>query len=1004
MSTGPNADALVSALFETTPLGLGVVDADLRFVRINERLAELNGLPVEAHLGRTLAEVLPALAPNLEPLYRGVLETGEAILDVEIVGETPARPGERRAWLASYVPVTHDGTPVGVLAVVDETTRLRRAEQEVGRLLEQMGDAFVAFDRELRYVYVNAKAGELFGRPPETLLGRTYLDEYPEAEGSEFHRAYVRALAQQQPAVFDEYYEPWDRWFENRVYPSPEGLAVFFTDITERKRAERALREANELLSALHRSVPVAIATMDVAGTVTSWNAGGVQTFGWTEDEVLGRSPVWVPEELRAHADALWARAAGGETIVGVETQRLDKHGRLVDVGLSLAPLYEDDETLTGIVVVAEDITERKRAEAKLQESEERLRLATAGARMGIWDVDLVRGTALNDARAADILGVGLASTVDEFRERLHPDDRDRVDAEVEAALAGSARYATEFRIVTEAGATRWLQASGTVVRDGAGTPVRMIGVLADVTERKEAEARLRESEERLRLAAATARLGVWEVDVARRAIVSDAATERMFGFAPGEFTGTVEEAHARVHPDDLPTLLAVERAAIDDGAPYDVSFRTVAPDGEQRWLQSSATVLRDDAGTAVRIVGVVLDITDRKVAEEGLRKLTVELESRVEQRTRELESARAEAERANAAKSEFLSRMSHELRTPLNAVLGFAQLLQRDGLDRERREAVDQILGAGNHLLELVEELLDVSRIETGALRLELEDLRVSEVVRRALELVQPLASERGVVLDPLPPEMEDVVAVADRQRLLQVALNLLSNAVKYNRPGGHAGVACAQLGEGRVEVAIYDTGVGISAADATRIFLPFERVGGVATVEGTGLGLSVAKALVEAMGGTLRVDSAPGKGSTFVFDLPLAAERPAAEASGPARTRTVLLIEDNMANVRLVERALARLPGTRLLSAVRGEDGIALARAERPDLVLLDLGLPDVAGDEVLRRLRNAETTADVPVVVVSADARRETIEQLLSAGALDYLPKPLDVDRLLELVGRL
>jgi PAS domain S-box-containing protein len=869
------ADALFDALFASTPLGLALVDAELRFVRVNDRLAEIDGVPAEAHLGRTLAELLPALAPELEPLYHRVLETGEAIVDVELAGDTPADPGRVRHWLASYVPVTDGGMRVGVLAMVEETTRLRRAEQEVGRILERIGDAFVAFDRDLRYTYVNAKAGELFGREPESLLGRLYLEEYPEAEGSSFHRAYVRALEEQRPVVLEEHYAPWDRWFENRVYPSADGLAVFFTEITDRRRAEKALREATELLDALHRSAPVAIATIAPDGALTSWSAGGERLLGWREEELLGKGPVIVPEDLLDEARALYARAAAGETIVGFETQRLHRDGSRVDVSLSAAPLRDAGGAVTGIVGVLTDLSERRQAEETLRESEARMRLALETAGMGIWEMDLAEERAFSDARTAEIFGHHPPASAAEFFELLHPDDRERVAAEIEAATEEGAPYSTEFRVRTPFGETRWVHAAGTVIRDEHGEPARMIGV--------------------------------------------------------------------------------------------------------------------------------ALDVTEQKRAEEELRALTAELEARVAARTRELDSARAEAERANAAKSEFLSRMSHELRTPLNAILGFAQLLERDGLAREQRESVEQILTAGRHLLELVEELLDVARIESGVLELEAQPLLLAEVVERALELVQPLADAGQIALGRCPHEARELRVLADRQRLLQVVLNLLSNAVKFNRVGGRVDVTCARGGEERVVLSVHDTGVGLSEADALRVFLPFERVHSPVQVEGTGLGLSVAKALVEAMGGTIGVESTPGEGSRFYVELPLAPEgAPAAEAP-PGAERTVLLVEDNLANVRLVERTLAGLPGTRVLVATSGVEGIALARAERPDLVLLDLGLPDLSGHEVLRRLRSEEATAQVPVVVVSADARRETIEQLLSAGALDYLPKPIDVERLLELAGR-
>jgi signal transduction histidine kinase len=376
------------------------------------------------------------------------------------------------------------------------------------------------------------------------------------------------------------------------------------------------------------------------------------------------------------------------------------------------------------------------------------------------------------------------------------------------------------------------------------------------------------------------------------------------------------------------------------------------------------------------------------------------------------LERRRAEqaAEAANRAKSEFLSRMSHELRTPLNGVLGFAQLLELDSLSARQRESVEHILKGGRHLLRLIDEVLDLARIETGRLSVSLEPVLAADAIRGALDLVRPQAAARDVTL--AAEIAGDVFVRADRQRLQQVLLNLLSNAVKYNRDGGTVTVSCAAAAEpGRVRVAVSDTGPGIAPAMQARLFTPFDRLGAEQTeVEGTGLGLSLSKRLVEAMGGRLLVESRPGDGATFIVELAAAAAPAlaataagdgAATAAPPPIQGTVLYVEDNLANLRLVERVLDRRPGLSLLSAMQGSHGLELARSHRPGLVLLDLHLPDVHGDELLARLRGDARTQDIPVVVLSADATAGQIRQLLDAGARAYLTKPLDVTELLALL---
>ena len=377
------------------------------------------------------------------------------------------------------------------------------------------------------------------------------------------------------------------------------------------------------------------------------------------------------------------------------------------------------------------------------------------------------------------------------------------------------------------------------------------------------------------------------------------------------------------------------------------------------------------------------------------------ELEARVAERT-------AAANRANQAKSDFLSRMSHELRTPLNSILGFGQILEMDTLGERQRECVERILTAGRHLLGLINEVLEISRIEAGRLSLSLEPVPLQATVTGAMDLVAPLAAQRRVALRMDVPDARRHV-LADRQRLQQVLLNLLSNAVKYNRENGHVTVSSADAEEGRVRIRVTDTGPGIPAEQQARLFTPFERLGAEASgEEGTGLGLTLSRHLVEAMDGLLHVESEVGVGSTFAVDLWIV-DAPAAELPAPAQSPAVsagpgglvLYIEDNLSNFRLVERLLERRPATRLLSAIQGRRGLELARDHRPALILLDLHLPDLSGEEVLRRLQEDPATREIAVVILTADATPGQADRLLAAGARAHLTKPIEVRQLLALL---
>jgi signal transduction histidine kinase len=396
----------------------------------------------------------------------------------------------------------------------------------------------------------------------------------------------------------------------------------------------------------------------------------------------------------------------------------------------------------------------------------------------------------------------------------------------------------------------------------------------------------------------------------------------------------------------------------------------------------------------------------------ERVRRQAEELERRVEERTRALSQAEAEAARANRAKSEFLSRMSHELRTPLNGILGFAQLLEMRRLPPEQQaESVEQILVAGRHLLALIDEVLDIARIEAGRLRLSLEPVPLGESIRGAVDLLLPLARERSIEFR-VEAAPDGAHVVADRQRLHQVLLNLLSNGVKYTPSGGSVTVSCAAVSTGRLALRVTDTGPGMTPDRLERLFTPFERLGAEATgVEGTGLGLTLSRHLVEAMGGALRVESTVGAGSTFsveltVTDAPITAMSrpwppPAPAAVPDGASAVVLYVEDNLSNLRLVERILDHRPGIKLLSAMQGRVGFELACQHQPDLILLDQHLPDLNGEAVLGLLHDDPRTREIPVVILSADANPRHVQRLRDAGARDYLTKPLDVGRFLAVL---
>jgi PAS domain S-box-containing protein len=386
-------------------------------------------------------------------------------------------------------------------------------------------------------------------------------------------------------------------------------------------------------------------------------------------------------------------------------------------------------------------------------------------------------------------------------------------------------------------------------------------------------------------------------------------------------------------------------------------------------------------------------DITERKKAEAAL-----------------LE-ARAEAERANRAKSEFLSRMSHELRTPLNAILGFAQLLDLDELSSEQRDGVEHILKAGEHLLELINEVLDISRIEADSMALSLEPVPLAHSVGEVVELIEPIAAEKSIRVRVDLDDLGAAHILCDKQRFGQIMLNLLSNAVKYNRVNGTVEVSL-ERDHTEARISVRDTGPGIPDHRKADLFKPFERLGmDQSTVEGTGLGLTLCKRLTELMDGKLGVRTVEGQGSTFWVQFPLAMPLAARDMKdgkpldreGPQGEHSVLYIEDNLSNLGLVEQILRRRPNTRLITAMQGTIGVDLARQHHPDVILLDLHLPDMRGQEALKQLRDDPETHNIDVIVLTADDTAGQQEILLEAGASEFLTKPLDIRQFMDVLDR-
>jgi len=536
---------------------------------------------------------------------------------------------------------------------------------------------------------------------------------------------------------------------------------------------------------------------------------------------------------------------------------------------------------------------------------------------------------------------------------------------------------------------------SVTALRTDGGPIIGYLLIATDNTVRKDAEDKRLWAEESFQLMVESVTdCAIIMLDQEGRVESWNEGAQRIQGYKAKEIIG---QHNSRFFTQEDIAINKPERA-LQEAAAADRSEDNgwrVRKDGSTFWANVVMTAIRDAAGSLRGYATLERDMTERQRVEF------------------ELNKAKATAEAANLAKSEFLSSMSHELRTPLNAILGFAQLMESDvpAPSLSQKVSIDQILQAGWYLLALINEVLDLSLIESGRLSLSQEKMSLAEVLSDCQSMMEPLALKRGITMK-FPEFDATCFVMADRTRVRQILVNLLSNAIKYNRPNGSIVVEIATRSLGYVRLSVTDTGLGLTAEKLTQLFQPFNRLGQEDGAEqGTGIGLVVTKRLVEVMKGTIGVDSTVGKGTVFWIDL-VATTPPRHDftqadietsaqtlAKNPGPVRTVLYVEDNPANLKLVSMLIARRADLRLLTAENGNLGVELAQVHLPDVILMDINLPGISGLKVMSILSKDSVTAHIPIIALSANANPSDIERGLKAGFLKYLTKPIRVDELME-----
>jgi PAS domain S-box-containing protein len=817
-----------------------------------------------------------------------------------------------------------------------------------------------------------------------------------------------------------------------------------FTDIHDLKIAEEALRESEEHarrqnaeLENIYQATPVGLSLLDRDFRFVRVNETMARIDGASVSRSLGRTAREVTPEIADRLEPVFKRVVKtGRPIMNleirVETPR--EPGVERDWLASYYPVKAADGSVQGIGCVVLDITERKRAEEALRESEERLRQAAQAAGFGLYSVNLQTGENYWSPELRRIFGLSDddAVIVDKSLGLIHPDDRERTMRVIEAALdpRGDGEFEHEFRAQLPDGNTRWALAKGKTLFTGNGRrrkASRIIGVAFDITERREDEERLHASERRLKLSLAAGHAGTWEWRIKEDKLIWSDEYYELYGMAPGDLEPTLDNFILCVHPEDRDRILTEMSEVLQDRKDAELEFRFIRAGGEARWAHSSAQLTLDESGEPEMMVGIIIDITERKQAEMEREELLL--------KERE---AREQAEAANRGKDEFVAMVSHELRSPLNAMLGWSKILKKGGVDaKTQSHAVEVIERSARAQQTLIEDLLDMARIVGGKLRLDTRPVSLSRVVEAAADVVRPAAVAKEINLRLFINSADEVTG--DPDRLQQVVWNLLSNAVKFTTRGGSVEVVLERVGAS-AQITVTDTGRGIKAEDLPFIFDRFRQADSSSSrrFAGLGLGLALVKHLVELHGGQVFADSGgEGEGASFIVRLPVRAVR--GEAT-PARglDRTSLrkeerdgrvteretrgdfpafpldgvwaLIVDDEADARELIATLLKQYGARVtIASCAGEAFDKLRKGEagaRPDVLISDISMPDEDGYMLIERVRKLppEEGGKIPAIALTALERPNDRIRALASGFSMHVPKPVEPEELAMVIANL
>lgn len=892
--------AEIEAIYQSAPIGLNILDTNLRYVRINQRLAAMNGLPVDAHIGHTVQELFPNLADQLEAIVSQILATGEPLLNVEIQGETPAQPGVLRTWLEHFLPLKTEDQVVGISTVCEE--------------------------------------------------------------------------------------------------------------ITERIQVEAALRQSEERFRHMADNAPVMIWVTDPTGYCTYLNQVWYNFTGQTEETGLGFG--WLdavhPDDSEPSKNT-FLEATYHQEAFRLEYRLRRQDGEYFWAIDAASPWFGEDGAFKGYIGSVIDISDRKRAEEALRRSEERYRMLFETMNEGFCVIEVLfdehnqpfdyRFLEINPAFEQQ---TGLKHAEGKTAQELLPDvEQHWFEIYGDVALTGkSVRFQSG-----SAATNQWFDVSA--FRIGSPEKHRVAILFRDTSEqqaalreRKYTEEALRESENRLRIALEATELGIWDFNPITKVLQWDDQCKAMFGLSP-----TAEVNYdiflAGIHPEDRDRTHQVVLQSFNPASKgeYDIEYRTLGfEDGLERWVAAKGKTYFSDEGEATRFIGTVLNITEKKRAE-----------AEREQLLQREQAARAEAERANRIKDEFLAVLSHELRSPLNPILGWTKLLQTRRLNETKTaEALATIERNAKVQTQLIDDLLDIARILRGKLSLKKESVNLSSVIEAAIETVRNSATDKSISLYPVLPNIGNTLG--DVARLQQIVWNLLSNAIKFTPKGGSVEVRLERV-KGDAQITVTDTGKGINPEFLPHIFESFRQEDASITRKygGLGLGLAIVRQLVEAHHGTITADSSgEGLGATFRVRLPLLEQAPTVQKQAlPSQvldlTGVRIITIDDDPDARDLLTVLLTQFGAQVLSVTSASAVLENLVTFQPHALISDIGMPEVDGYQLIQQIRAlpVEAGGQIPAIALTAYAREDDQQLAIASGFQRHITKPLIPEQIVQAV---